>query len=567
MMLAISMQKLDPQYAGLADSYYLAAMAYIEDVIRPKDIRTLQCLVLIAQYSLLTPTRTAIYYIVGLATRLCQQLGLTEEKTITQGVSLGLVNPLQVDMRRRLSWIVLSMEFGLAHSMGRPNAFATGQGHLDVNFFESIDDEYITADGILPGPPSEKKGVAIHFFRMRLLQAEIRRVLYQKKRAEPKDESHPWYAQMEQKLKDWIDACPQKPTWSKPWFVILCFLILLGADISRRFVSRYNTMVVFLFRPSPQVPIPSVRSAIMCYDAVTQNIKTQSKQVDTAMVEITWIFLLTVFMAVNTILWTTSYPEIRALHPKEELEEHIDIALDIITKCRERWPGTAAASHLYSKLAKACLRSYNKNEVSHPPSSLSANSPSSLTDANSPSASEHSSATTGSLAQSQKAYQSPPRFGYVFDQMPEQIPALDYRSGHQPPPPSFRSNSIFVNPSNMQSDRRFSYFPPDFTQPQTLPNAWNPQAGNGPQPHMHPPPMPVPVADPAIADPSYFMQPTPFSFGPHMYANESYDTEMRSGSLSEQQQVELMQCLETEGLTEIDNFMNLSYENPNPIKS
>jgi hypothetical protein len=104
----------DPQYAGLADSYYLAAMAYMEDVIRPKDLKTLQCLVLVAQYSLLTPTRTAIYYIIGLATRLCQQLGLTEEKTITQGVSLGMVNPLQLDMRRRLSWIILSMDFGLA---------------------------------------------------------------------------------------------------------------------------------------------------------------------------------------------------------------------------------------------------------------------------------------------------------------------------------------------------------------------------------------------------------------------------------------------------------------------
>jgi hypothetical protein len=219
MVLAISMQKLDPQYAGLADSYYLAAMAYMEDVIRPKDIKTLQCLVLIAQYSLLTPTRTAIYYIVGLATRLCQQLGLTEEKTITQGVSLGLVNPLQLDMKRRLFWIVVSLEFGLAHTMGRPNAFATGQDHVDVGFFETVDDENITADGILPGPPSEKKQVAIHFFRMRLLQAEIRRALYQKKRPEPKNDEHPWYAHMEQKLKDWVDASPEKPNWCKPWFV------------------------------------------------------------------------------------------------------------------------------------------------------------------------------------------------------------------------------------------------------------------------------------------------------------------------------------------------------------
>ena len=221
MVLAISMQKLDTQYAGLADSYYLAAMGYMEEVIRPKDVKTLQCLVLVAQYSLLTPTRTAIYYIVGLATRLCQQLGLTEEKTITQGVSIGLINPLQLDLRRRLSWIILSMEFGLAHSMGRPNAFATGQDHVDVAFFEALDDDYISAEGISPGPVSEKKTVSIHFLRMRLLQAEMRRVLYQKKRPEPKNEDHPWYKQMEQKLQDWVDRCPQSPIWSQTWYALL----------------------------------------------------------------------------------------------------------------------------------------------------------------------------------------------------------------------------------------------------------------------------------------------------------------------------------------------------------
>jgi hypothetical protein len=322
-------------------------------------------------------------------------------------------------------------------------------------------------------------------------------------------------------------------------------------------------MIVFLFRPSPQVPKPSVRSAIMCYDASAFNIKAQAKQLETGMVDITWIFLLSLFMAVNTILWTISYPEVRSLHSKRELEEHMEIALEVIDKCRERWPGTAATSHLYSKLAKACLRSYDSKESSQAPSSLSANSPSSLTDANSPSASEHSSTTTGSLAHSQKTYHSPPQFGYVFDQMPEQIPTFDYSNTIQPSQPSFRSNSIFVSPPSLQSDRRFSYFPPDFAQPPTLPNAWNPaslissesqfsiSAAAGPVNH-------------AIADPSYFMQPSAFSFGPHLYSQPSYGTDIRHGSLSQEQQIELMQSLETDGLTEIDNFMNMSaqqYEN------
>lgn len=221
MVLAISLQKLDSAYAGLADSYYLAAMKYFEKIIRPKDLKTLQCLVLVAQYSLLTPTQTAICYVVGLATRLCQQLGLTEEKTIVQGVPHEQPNPIHLDMRRRLAWIILSMEYGLAHTMGRPNSFASGQDQVDIKFFEPIDDEYITADGILPGPISEKKMVAIHVLRMRLLQAEIRRVLYEKKRPEPENEHHPWYNEIQNKMKNWLDTSPKNPCWCWSWYLIL----------------------------------------------------------------------------------------------------------------------------------------------------------------------------------------------------------------------------------------------------------------------------------------------------------------------------------------------------------
>lgn len=323
-------------------------------------------------------------------------------------------------------------------------------------------------------------------------------------------------------------------------------------------------MIVTLLRPSPQVPKPSVRSAVMCYDASSTNIKSLSKQMETAMVDITWIFVLTLFQAVNTILWSISYPEVRALHGKEELEENIDIALDIILKCRERWPGTGAASQLYSKLAKACLKSYDSKDSLHAPSSLSATSPSSLTDANSPSASEHSSTTTNSLAFSQKTFPSPPpQFGYVFDQMPEPISQFDYNS-MAPPQPSFRSGSIFASPSSMQTDRRFSYFPPDFTQPHGLPNAWNPVA-TGQQDQMPAPHLPQ-IPQPAIADPAYLMQSTHYAFGSHVFGDQSYDTEMRHGSLSQQQQIELMESLETDGLTEIDNFMNLSAGYENSIK-
>lgn len=100
------------------------------------------------------------------------------------------------------------MEYGLSHSLGRPSAMSIGPDHIDVQFFAPVDDAFITAEGILAGDPSPKKLIAIHFFRMRLLQAEIRRKLYQKKRDRPKDDSDPWFAQMEAKTEHWRTSSP-----------------------------------------------------------------------------------------------------------------------------------------------------------------------------------------------------------------------------------------------------------------------------------------------------------------------------------------------------------------------
>jgi hypothetical protein len=168
-----------------------------------------------------------IYYVIGLAARICQQEGLASEKTI---MSYDL-DAKTIDMRRRIIWTVAAMEYGLAHSMGRPNNFATGDDRLDVQFFAAVEDENITEQGIQPGPPSERKLVAIHFYKMRMCQAEIRRALYEKKKDEPKNDSHPWFASVEKMNKDWLDASPTSPDWCKSWYELSMTLPLFMSNI------------------------------------------------------------------------------------------------------------------------------------------------------------------------------------------------------------------------------------------------------------------------------------------------------------------------------------------------
>jgi hypothetical protein len=210
MVIAISMQKLSTEYAGLADSYYLAALPYLEPTLKRMDVRALQCLVLIASYSMLTPTRTAAYWVVGTAAKLCQDLGLTEEATVTKSPCGQPLNTLEIDMRRRLFWIVSSMELGLSHSLGRCSSYSVSHDHINVKFFELVDDRYITAEGITPGAkPVLAKCIAVHFFKMRLLQLEGRRTLYLNRRETPVDDQDPWFSQMLAKIDHWMATCPK----------------------------------------------------------------------------------------------------------------------------------------------------------------------------------------------------------------------------------------------------------------------------------------------------------------------------------------------------------------------
>ncbi|KAL9581247.1 MAG: hypothetical protein Q9212_004009 [Teloschistes hypoglaucus] len=348
MVLSVSMQKLDTQYAGLADSYYLAAMPYLEKALQRKDVGTLQCLALIAQYSIITPTRAASYWVVGLASKLCQELGVTEEATIEcPDPQTGRPpNALEIDMRRRLFWIIFSMETGLAHSLGRPSAIACSFDHIDVNFFRPVDDEYITEEGVALGcPRSMKKRVAIHFLSMRLLQLEIRRTLYMTKRPIPANDQDPWFFSMKQKLDNWLDFRPREDGGS-------------GLD-QVWFKGRYNTMIVFLCRPSPQVPNPSLAAAQACFEASTYNVRMHRNQVATKSVDLSWIWTQTLFMALNTILWAISFPEIRRQHTKPLVENHIMQAQECIAAASERWPGVEAAMELYESLISACLKAYD----------------------------------------------------------------------------------------------------------------------------------------------------------------------------------------------------------------
>ncbi|KAK5946940.1 hypothetical protein PMZ80_001085 [Knufia obscura] len=548
MVIAISMQKLDTQYAGLADSYYLAALPYLSESIQRKDLSTLQSMALMAQYSLLTPTRTAAYWVVGLAAKLCQELGICDEGAIAKPPLGTRPSFLEVDMRRRLFWIITSMEYGLSHSLGRPSAFGVGVDNINVGFFQLCDDKFITPDGLLPGHhPVMKKCIAVHFFKMRLLQAEIRRTLYLRKRESPLTDRDPWFQRMRSSIEIWTRDTPKNDE---------------GSGLSPAwFEGRKNTMIVFMYRPSPQIPNPSPSAAELCYQAAAFNIDLQKKQVENQLIDITWIFTQAIFMALNTILWSISYAEIRSQHPVDEVQHHISNCLAAINMCADRWPGVRSAHQLYGNLISACLKAYDTQIATSPVASGSAMG-ASHTKTNS-STSQTAQSPVSTSATSFQGPQSPQSYSSYPSMHSSEQASVAYEqmqgATHEAEPGTFvtQSQTYKLYPATSPTDltRPRSYVPSKFTAPtdigypattQQLPS-WESMASASFIPGTA-----------AYNDLTFDEAPWLASFGADFHpmgsANEAVPHQMRS--LDEKQQLDLLASLEQSRLPDMSSLVN-----------
>ncbi|KAJ6171126.1 hypothetical protein N7470_000193 [Penicillium chermesinum] len=547
MAIAVSMQKMSPEYAGLADSYYLAALPDDSPILHANSHPNRGIL----------GGRTAV--------KLCQDLGLTEEATITKPSNGQALNALEVDMRRRLFWAVTSMEFGLSHSLGRASCYSVTHDNIDVKFFELVDDRYITAKGVTPGAkPVLSKCISVHFFKMRLFQLEARRKLYLNPSDTPVDDQDPWFHQMMDKIDRWLDSCPKHDDGS-------------GMNV-KWFEGRRNTIVILMYRPSPQIPEPSVNAAKICFEASTYNIVMHKEQMVTGSVDLTWIFTQALFMALNTILWTLSYPEIRKEHPVEEVQTYLDMALEVIVYSAERWPGVMSAYLLYRRLVTACLKAYSTDEsfVVHSPSSHptptssqgvmtppAMSRPSSTTTssfyaqsyrtANPAMSSE--SASTGTISRGQSA---DPPFSFPASTPPAHVEDFKIPAGVSAPPfgvnqPPVNLNQSPINPNTRASGATGAYgntgviYPDISVDPNTPYNAipsvvpglqgWDPNFSLASTTASH-----LAYID-ATVDPMHWTTTIEDQFS--QYFHEPFPVPARrERTLSQQEQIELMASLE-----------------------
>lgn len=89
----------------------------------------LQAILLLVWYSLLNPDKGSIWFLVGLATRTCVDLGFHNE----HNAQVEQLDALEIDMRRRLFWCTYKMDRLMSQSLGRPPSIPDGFINVPVS--------------------------------------------------------------------------------------------------------------------------------------------------------------------------------------------------------------------------------------------------------------------------------------------------------------------------------------------------------------------------------------------------------------------------------------------------
>lgn len=194
-----------------SEGCFYSAIQNLEKVLNysKSDLDILSSILLLAQYVALCPSAGSLWQLIGMALRLCIDLGLHWE---TENV-LGLA-PLLLDQRRRLFWTTYNFDRMLSINLGRP--FGIADQSLNTAFPDPSLRRPWTQDGShsIADPESDKQYVRVanHVSRLYRLESEIKHVLYHQLQgttlAYPRANYTLWLRDIQPQLDQWRATIP-----------------------------------------------------------------------------------------------------------------------------------------------------------------------------------------------------------------------------------------------------------------------------------------------------------------------------------------------------------------------
>lgn len=352
--------------AHISESFRVAAMQYLDNVLASTNrLEALQGILLLALYSIMRPAVPGIWYVLGWALRLCVDLGLHTEAGLKSSISgAPNYNPFTLDLRRRLFWCTYAIDRQVCVYLGRP--FGIPEESIKVPFPSLLDDTLIMEDDSsdlndIQIDTSRKapsyKIISLSFFRIRKIQSEIQRILYDCAPLPREYETlEQWRTTMGQRLETWHASCPKSAK-------------KMNCNFNLAFIElNYNQTRLLLYGPTPSdSPEPKEAHIHIIADAGKKVIQHYMNLHRHKSINYTWVAVHNLFTAGTSYLYALYHsPALRAATPVEEIDHNAHSCAEVLHALEDRCDAAASCRSTFELLTAAILKMCTQERNSLP---------------------------------------------------------------------------------------------------------------------------------------------------------------------------------------------------------
>lgn len=368
---------------AIASGLFARAMEQLPGVLT-NDLHGLQALVLLTQYTFLSPGVANFWLLTGFMSQACIDLGLHQEmaEPLEENSTLkdstghpGLPWPLLRDMRRRVFWCAWEMEVAVCGALLRPITLL--RRNVTTKFPSVLDDDAIgqaiAEAAVAGGKPrlDENSGRPAKFtshyiWRYRAVECDIVPVLFHgepvpaiyRDRSESEDDGlAAWMDHQEHTILAWkaeihdrtarnTDAASQS-LWDE---------MQLYADIACDYI------LVTLFRPCPRLRDPPTTNLLKAFAAAVGVADGSWQQANRAFGSSKYVFHACYhsFSAAIAFLQALQRikPAIAAAYPWAQVEANMQAFSRFFATVAERWPAASRCLDEYERLLAPVKRDY-----------------------------------------------------------------------------------------------------------------------------------------------------------------------------------------------------------------
>lgn len=187
---------------------YFRAGRQLLDITDCRDLTSLQAICFMVLFLQSSARLSTCYSYIGVALRSALRLGLHRSVAAN-------FNPIERELRKRIFWVIRRMDVYVSVMLGLPQMLSDDD--VDQEYPFDIDDEFITADGLLPMPSDRTSlmaGANAHT-RLTNITLKVVKYIYPVKNVKYRSQSdqrymvsHSKIREIERDLQAWMEELP-----------------------------------------------------------------------------------------------------------------------------------------------------------------------------------------------------------------------------------------------------------------------------------------------------------------------------------------------------------------------